>query len=159
MAVDKAEFRRLLSHFAAGVTVVTTLDSDRRPYGLTATAFSSVSLVPPLVLVCIDKKAESFPHFDESGVFAVNFLSSDQKALSQKFAVSGGDKFSEQPYHTAATGAPILPGALGFVDCTIVHCYEGGDHVIYVGQVEAGEAEAGQPLLHFRGAYGGITEA
>src|SRR6266404_539155 len=94
MPIEKAEFRRVLGHFAAGVTVVTTRGADGRPYGLTATAFSSVSLIPPLVLVCVDKKAESYTHFEASSVFAVNFLSCEQEATSQLFATSGGDKFA-----------------------------------------------------------------
>src|SRR5215471_17131539 len=93
MPIDKQEFRRVLSHFAAGVTIVTTIGDDGKPYGLTATAFTSVSLDPPLVLVCVDKQAESHPHFHASRVFAVHFLAADQEELSRRFAVSGGDKF------------------------------------------------------------------
>src|SRR6185295_209597 len=94
MAIEKTEFRRVLGHFAAGVTVITTIGDDGKPYGLTATAFTSVSLDPPLVLVCVDKRAESHPHFHTSRVFAVNFLAADQQELSRRFAVSGGEKFS-----------------------------------------------------------------
>src|SRR5437667_3540374 len=90
MAIDKEFFRKVLSHFAAGVTVVTTVDGERRPHGLTATAFSSVSLDPPLVLVCVDKQAETYPQFEPAGVFAVNFLSLEQQQISQRFAKHGG---------------------------------------------------------------------
>ena len=154
MALDKAQFRHVLGHFASGVTVVTTLGADGKPYGLTATAFSSLSLVPPLVLVCIDKKAESFPQFESSQVFAVNFLKSGQESTSQRFAVHGGDKFAGVSYRKVVTGAPVLPDTLGFLDCKVAHRYEGGDHIIYVGEVEAAEVFDETPLLHFRGAYG-----
>lgn len=159
MAIDKATFRRLLGTFAAGVTVVTTRGPGRRPYGLTATAFTSVSLDPPLVLVCIDRKAESHPHLAPGGVFAVNFLARDQQDVSQRFAVSGGDKFAAIDWTSGRLGAPILGGTIGHVECRIAHAYDGGDHTIFVGQIESGDATDGEPLLYFRGAYRGIAAA
>lgn len=159
MPIDKDTFRRVLSNFAAGVTVVTTFDRDRRPHGLTATAFTSVSLDPPLVLVCIDKKAETFPHFAPAGVFAVNFLGTDQRDVSQHFAKHGGDKFTGMGWRQGALGAPILDGTIGHVECRIAHAYEGGDHVIYVGEIDSAAAGDGQPLLHFRHAYHRVDPA
>jgi len=153
MPIDKQEFRRVLSHFAAGVTVVTTVGDDGRPYGLTATAFTSVSIEPPLVLVCVDKGAESHPHFHASRVFAVNFLGADREHLSRRFAVPGGDKFKDLVVDRGVTGAPLLPEALGYLECRTVDIFEGGDHTIFLGQVEAGDARDGEPLLYFRGAY------
>jgi flavin reductase (DIM6/NTAB) family NADH-FMN oxidoreductase RutF len=153
MPIDKDHFRQVLSHFAAGVTVVTTLDRARQPHGLTATAFSSVSLEPPLALVCIDKKAETYEHFDPAGIFAVNFLSLDQRDVSQRFAKHGGDKFSATAWRRGELGTPILEGTIGHVECRIVHRYDGGDHTIYVGQIESAAFCEGQPLLHFRHAY------
>jgi len=158
MAVDKNEFRRVLARFAAGVTVVTTRGADDQPYGLTATAFTSVSLVPPLVLVCIGKDSESYPYFTEKGVFAVNFLRHSQQDLSQRFAVSGGDKFNGVHWNTAATGAPILAEALGYVDCRIVASHEAGDHTIHVGEVEAANAHDDAPLLYFAAKYARIAD-
>jgi flavin reductase (DIM6/NTAB) family NADH-FMN oxidoreductase RutF len=157
MAIDKQEFRRVLGHFAAGVTVVTTVGDDGTPYGLTATAFTSVSLEPPLVLVCVDKKSESHPHFHTSRVFAVNFLAVDQEHFSRRFAVSGGDKFSDVEVRYGATGAPVLPNVLGHLECRTTDIYEGGDHTIFIGRVEAADARDGEPLLYFRGAYRQIT--
>jgi flavin reductase (DIM6/NTAB) family NADH-FMN oxidoreductase RutF len=153
MPIDKDAFRRVLSNFAAGVTVVTTLDRDRQPHGLTATAFTSVSLEPPLVLVCIDKKAETYPHFAPSGVFAVNFLGAEQRDVSQHFAKHGGDKFAGLAWRRGVLGTPILEGAVGHVECRIVHGYDGGDHTIYVGEIESADAGDGAPLLYFRHAY------
>src|SRR5262249_42577789 len=157
MPVDKQEFRRVLGHFAAGVTVITTVGDDGKPYGLTATAFTSVSLEPPLVLVCVDKRSESHPHFHVSGVFAVNFLTTDHEHLSRRFAVSGGDKFTDLAVDGGVTGAPLLRDALGHLECRTVEVFEGGDHTIFLGQVEAADARDGEPLVYFRGAYRKIS--
>ena len=157
MAIDKQEFRRVLGQFAAGVAIVTTVGEDGKPHGLTATAFTSVSLEPPLVLVCVDKAADSHPHFHASRVFAVNFLRVDHEHLSRRFAVSGGDKFKDLVVARGVTGAPLLPETLGYLECRTVEIFEGGDHTIFLGQVEAGDARDGEPLLHFRGTYRRIT--
>jgi len=153
MPIDKQEFRRVLGHFAAGVTIVTTVGDDARPFGLTATAFTSVSLEPPLVLVCVDKRSDSHPHFHTSRVFAVNFLAHDHEHLSRRFAVSGGDKFGDLSMRTGVTGAPILADALGHLECRTVEIIDAGDHTIFLGQVEAADAREGEPLLYFCGAY------
>ena len=153
MPVDKQAFRRVLGHFAAGVTIVTTVGDDGAPYGLTATAFTSVSLEPPLVLVCVDKRSESHPHFHHSRVFAVNFLAVDHEHLSRRFAVSGGDKFEGLAVSRGVTGAPLLSDALGYLECRAVDVVEAGDHTIFLGQVEAADARDGEPLVYFRGAY------
>jgi flavin reductase (DIM6/NTAB) family NADH-FMN oxidoreductase RutF len=153
MGIDKDLFRRVLSHFAAGVTVVTTVDADHRPHGLTATAFSSVSLEPPLVLVCVDKQAETYPQFEPAGVFAVNFLSLEQRDISQRFAKHGGDKFGGIGWRSGVLGAPLLDGTIGHVECRIRHWYDAGDHTIMVGEIESADALDGAPLLHFRHAY------
>jgi len=156
MPISKQEFRRVLGHFAAGVTVITTVGDDGKPYGLTATAFTSVSLEPPLVLVCVDKRAESHPHFHASRIFAVNFLRADQQEVSRGFAVSGGDKFSGVEMRQGVTGAPVLAGVLGHLECRTTDVCEGGDHTIFIGQVESADATEGEPLLYFKGAYGKI---
>lgn len=153
MTIDKQEFRRVLGHFAAGVTIVTTVGDDGTPYGLTATAFTSVSLEPPLVLVCVDKRSESHPHFHTSQVFVVNFLAVDHEHLSRRFAVSGGDKFDGLAVRCGVTGAPVLAEALGYLECRAIDILDGGDHTVFIGQVEAGDAREGEPLLYFRGGY------
>jgi flavin reductase (DIM6/NTAB) family NADH-FMN oxidoreductase RutF len=153
MAIEKNELRRVMGHFATGVTVITSIRSSGEMHGLTANAFTSVSLIPPLLLVCIDKKAESYPCFDESKIFTVNVLAADQEALSRKFAVTGGDKFEGVSYKTGANGAPILDGALAFLECKVTQKIDGGDHTIYVGEIEQAETKEGKPLLFFRGGY------
>jgi flavin reductase (DIM6/NTAB) family NADH-FMN oxidoreductase RutF len=158
MPIDEQQFRRVLGHFATGVAVVTTIGDDGKPYGLTATAFTSVSLEPPLVLVCIDKGSESHPRLHAARVFAVNFLGVEHEHLSRRFAVSGGDKFKGLAATRGVTGAPLLPEALGYLECRVVDIFEGGDHTIFLGRVEAGDARDGEPLLYFRGAYRQIVK-
>jgi flavin reductase (DIM6/NTAB) family NADH-FMN oxidoreductase RutF len=153
MAIEKNELRRVMGHFATGVTVITSIRSTGQIHGLTANAFTSVSLIPPLLLVCIDKKAESYPCFDESKIFTVNVLAADQEALSRRFAVTGGDKFEGVSYKVGANGAPILDGALAYLECKVTEKIDGGDHTIYVGEIEQAETKEGKPLLFFRGGY------
>jgi flavin reductase (DIM6/NTAB) family NADH-FMN oxidoreductase RutF len=106
----------------------------------------------------VDKGSESYPHFESSGIFAVNLLSQDQKALSQRFAVSGGDKFSGLDWHRGLLATPILAGTLGHLECRIRHVYDGGDHTIYVGEVEAAKGCEGDPLVYFRGKYRSVRD-
>ena len=152
MAVDQAEFRRALGHFAAGVTVVTTKFEGTNS-GITVTAFSSLSLDPPLVLIAIDKRARMHDRLPVGGHFAVNMLAEDQELVSREFASSKRDPFQEVGYHEGATGAPILTGAIAVVECQTVDRLAGGDHTIIVGQVEATHVREGKPVLYFRGGY------
>ena len=158
MPIDKNELRRVMGHFATGVTIITTHAGSGGLHGLTANAFSSVSLMPPLVLVCVDKKCESYPCFEESKVFTVNILGDDQESLSRKFAVSGGEKFQGVAYRVGANGAPILDGVLAYLECKLTDTCEGGDHTIYIGEVEEAETREGRPLLFFRGGYRSIGD-
>jgi flavin reductase ActVB len=153
MAVTQAEFRRALRHFAAGVTVVTTRDGEGRPCGLTASAFTAVSLDPPLVLVCVDRAATAHPAVERHGWFAVNVLARSQELLSRQFAASGGDKFAGVPFRDGHAGLPVLEGVLAALECRLVERHAGGDHTIFVGQVEATSIEGGMPLVYFQGAY------
>jgi flavin reductase (DIM6/NTAB) family NADH-FMN oxidoreductase RutF len=153
MPFDRSELRRVMSHFATGVTVVTTHDGQGRCYGLTANAVCSVSLDPPLILVCVDKRAESHPAFELSQAFVVNILGEGQEELSRRFAVSGGEKFVGLACRNGGTGAPILDGALAYVECRVVAAHDAGDHTIYIGEVESAETGDGHPLLFFRGSY------
>ncbi len=159
MPIDAKEFRRLLGHFAAGVTIITTTGKDAKPYGLTATAFCSVSLDPPLVLICVDKKAESHLHVEASGSFAVNLLTQQQIDLSNRFAKSGGDKFEGIDWKRGSLDLPLLPGALAHLECRSANVIDAGDHTIFLGRVEAGSIVGGEPLLHFNGAYRALMAA
>jgi flavin reductase (DIM6/NTAB) family NADH-FMN oxidoreductase RutF len=153
MALTPTEFRTALRCFAAGVTVVTTRDREGRPSGLTASAFTSVSLDPPLVLVCVDHAATAHPAFRTHGWFAVNVLRREQEALSRRFAESGGDKFRGVPCHEGRSGLPLLDGALATLECQVVEAHEAGDHTIFIGRVEAVAIGGGQPLVYFHGGY------
>src|SRR5262245_59416676 len=157
MALTPTEFRTALRSFAAGVTVVTTRDREGRPSGLTASAFTSVSLVPPLVLVCVDHIATAHPDFRTHGWFAVNVLRREQEALSRRFAESGGDKFRGVACHEGATGLPLLDGALATLECRLVEAHEAGDHTIFVGEVQTASVEEGRPLVYFHGTYHSLT--
>lgn len=148
--------KEVLSHFASGVTIVTTQNGEM-PYGLTVSAFCAVSLEPPLVLVCINKTAGSHDVLLETRRFAVNLLTIDQKALSQRFADSNLEpwqRFDGVAYRQAVTGSPILEGCLAFLDCTVYAVYDGGDHSILVGSVvECGVENLRPPLLYYHRAY------
>jgi flavin reductase (DIM6/NTAB) family NADH-FMN oxidoreductase RutF len=157
MAVTPTEFRMALRCFAAGVTVVTTRDGAGHPSGLTASAFTSVSLHPPLVLVCVDHAATAHPDFRAHGWFAINVLRRDQEELSRRFAESGSDKFRGVPYREGRAGLPLLDGAVAVLECRLTGEYEAGDHTIFVGQVEGASVRGGPPLVYFHGAYHGLA--
>lgn len=153
MAIGADEFRRTMGLFATGVTIVTLLDDSGRPQGLTANSVTSVSLNPPLLLVCVDRAAVSFPSFKEGRGFAVNILREEQEELSRRFASRVEDKFEGVPYRQGVLGAPLLNDCLGYLECRIVQAYPGGDHVIFVGEVLRGETSDGRPLLFYQGEY------
>ncbi|HVB20726.1 MAG TPA: flavin reductase family protein [Ktedonobacteraceae bacterium] len=139
MTIEKDFFRQVMGQFATGVSVVTT-SSKGTMAGLTVNAFCSVSLDPPLVLICVDLSSTTLPSIRESGVFAVNILTNEQERLSQCFATSTPERyeyFCHADYHAAATGSPILDGVLAFIDTRVVAEYPAGDHVIFLGQVVA----------------------
>jgi flavin reductase (DIM6/NTAB) family NADH-FMN oxidoreductase RutF len=155
---DSKELRRVMGLFATGVTIITTRDAKGNCYGLTANAVTSLSLTPPLLLICVDKKAETFPHFLDSKEFVVNILAEDQEHLSTRFAKSGGEKFAGVACRPGRRGSLVLDGALAHVECRIVETHEGGDHVIHIGEVEHAEVRGGRPLLFFQGRYSRLPE-
>lgn len=150
-AVDAPAFRQALAQFASGVTVVTT-QGPAGPLGLTVTAFSSVSLDPPLVLVCIDLRSEAHAGFDR-GAFAVSLLAEGQESVSQRFASGGPAKFAEGGLATGESGLLLVPGALAHLECRVHATFPGGDHLIYVGLVERVAVFEGRPLLHHARGY------
>lgn len=153
MPVSKNEFRAALGHFAASVAVVTTKTAAGRHAGITVTAFTSLSLDPPLVLVCIDKRAKLHGELQEGKAFAVNFLTADQETVSRRFASSQGDQFEGFGFHEGAAGVPLINDVLTAIECQTVNLLDGGDHTIVVGQVEATHLGQGKPLVYFRGGY------
>jgi 3-hydroxy-9,10-secoandrosta-1,3,5(10)-triene-9,17-dione monooxygenase reductase component len=157
-ALDKARhFRDVLGRFATGVTVVTSLVDDR-PVGMTCQSFAAVSLSPPLVLFCPARTSRAWPLMERAGFFCVNLLAADQVELSDRMATKADEKFDAVRWSPSKTGAPLIDGVLGHVDCTVEAVHDAGDHLVVIGrvqQLELGEAE--EPLLYFRGAYGGFT--
>lgn len=154
--IDESEFRRLLGHFASGVTVVTTVSDGERPSGLTVTAFSSLSLEPPLVLVCIERGADTHDRIADNGVFGVSILAAeDGERLSRRFSEAPvEDRFDSVGYRTVEDGIPILDRAIAWIACRLRSTADGGDHTIFIGEVIAGDAVSGNPLVYFRGGYG-----
>jgi flavin reductase (DIM6/NTAB) family NADH-FMN oxidoreductase RutF len=149
--------RKLRGLFASGVTVVTTVH-DGQLRGVTVSAFSAVSLNPPLALICLANESESKDWIAESGAFAVNILSDEQEFLSERFAARApivNTHFDGVPYHTANTGSPILADSLAWYDCRVEALHDGGDHTIFVGRVEAVGfgAEGKSPLVYFANRY------
>ena len=156
MAVEKAEFRQALGHFAAAVTVVTANREDGTPAGITVTAFSSLSLEPPLVLVCIDKRARLHDTFKKDSAFAVNILSEEQESVSRRFASSEPDQFREIGYTPGPLGAPLVQDAICSIECKVVDLVPEGDHTIVVGEVEDTRIREGKPLVYFRSGYAAL---
>jgi flavin reductase (DIM6/NTAB) family NADH-FMN oxidoreductase RutF len=151
------EFRSAVGSFATGVTVVTTR-GEEHAYGMTANAFSSVSLDPPLVLVCVISPSEGSDHIKRNNCFAVNVLHAEQEPISRYFASRdrprGRDAFREVPHRIAASGSPILDGAIGYLDCRLHTTHEAGDHDIFIGEVlELGFVPDGEPLVFHGGRY------
>lgn len=154
MPVDAEDFLRALRQWASGVTVVTSRSGDV-VHGMTVSAFASVSLDPPMVLVCADKASITHGLIAEAGVFAVHVLARDQEKLSNLFASKKDEhrRFEGLDWTTAVTGAPILSGAVAVLDCRVVAAHDAGDHVIYVGDVAEARADGGEPLIYHQGAY------
>jgi flavin reductase (DIM6/NTAB) family NADH-FMN oxidoreductase RutF len=156
MGIDSDLFRLILGRFATGITVVTARDSEQRPHGMTVSAFASLSLDPPLVLVCIDNAATMAPLMAATGHFGVNVLASGQEEISRRFAGPLDDRFAGIGYREGENGCAILEGVLAWMECRITARHPAGDHVIIVGEVERGDARDGNPLLYFRGGYASL---
>jgi flavin reductase (DIM6/NTAB) family NADH-FMN oxidoreductase RutF len=151
--MDAQELRQVMGHFATGVTVITTMDKAGTPFGLTANAFTSLSLNPPLVLICVDKGVQCYSCFEESKVFAVNVLSEEQEEISRRFATKGIKKFSGIKWHMSENGVALLDGAIGYIECKVVKSYDGGDHTIYIGEILRASSAGNRPLIFFKGQY------
>ncbi|HVL33042.1 MAG TPA: flavin reductase family protein [Actinomycetota bacterium] len=156
MTIESELLRLILRRFAAGVTVITSVAEDGAPAGMTATAFSSVSLSPPMVLVCVDAAARTRKAIERAGFFAVNVLAGTQQDIAKRFASKMDDKFAGLRWRAGITGAPLLDGSLAVVECEVRNSVEAGTHVIYVGAVRNGETVEGEPLVYFEGEYRGL---
>lgn len=159
MAADKHLFRRIMGSFASGVTVVTAIGADGKPQGFTASAVSSLSLDPQLLLVCISERSATLQAIRESGTFGVNILTASQHEAAQQFASRAADRFAGIRWRRSPqAGVPVLDGSLAYAECRLHDTCIGGDHVVLMGEVVAGEAHEAEPLLYYKGRYG-IYEA
>ena len=159
-AFDTRDFRRALGRFATGITVVTTRGADGTLAGLTVNSFNSVSLDPPLVLWSLGRDSPSHEVFEAASHFAVNVLSSEQRDISNNFARSGDDKFAGVDWAPGIHGAPLLPGCCAWFECRVVARHPGGDHTIFIGEVEKIRDDVTRaPLVYFGGEYCFVTPA
>ncbi len=153
--LDVARLKSVMGHFATGVTIVAGIESGE-PLGFTAQSFHSLSMDPPLILVCPSKTVTSWPGIRASGKFCVNILNRDQEAVCMTFASKTPNKFDGVSWQAApGTGSPMLDGAVAWIDCELEAEHDGGDHVMVVGRVrEMGVDHEGRPLVFYRGGYG-----
>ena len=154
VSVDPDTFRSVLGRFASGITIVTARDAQDRDYGMTVSAFCSVSLTPPLVLICVDHEASSHRTLLDASHFGVSILAAHQEPLSRRFSGPDEDKrFDGVGYARGLTGAALLDDALAHIECRRVSQYDAGDHTVVIGEVEAAIAHGHRPLLYYRGGY------
>ncbi len=154
--VDPPAFRQLLGRFATGVTVLTIAAPDGAPAGMTANSLASVSLVPPLLSVCIDRAAALFPRITETSHFAVNILAEDQEELSRRFAEHERTPFAGVGYRLDERGLALLDGAIAHIECERLEVHPAGDHAIVIGRVIGGTTGDGRPLVYYRGGYASL---
>jgi 3-hydroxy-9,10-secoandrosta-1,3,5(10)-triene-9,17-dione monooxygenase reductase component len=157
MSIDSATFRSVLGRFVSGVTIVTARDAGGVDHGMTASAFCSVSLDPPLVLVSIAHDATLHPVLLEQDDLAVSILTASQEAIARRFAEKLDNRFAGVGFTRGVTGAPLIDGALATLEGRVVHRYSGGDHTIVVAEVLAASATMDEPLVYYRGGYAALT--
>ncbi len=160
MSIEPGRFKELFSNWPAAVAVITCRGTDGEPKGFTASSFDPLSLEPPLVMFTLYKKAGSLPHFEAAEGFAVNCLRAGQEELSARFAGPDPDRFRGLTYAVGQTGAPLLADAWARIDCRTRHQYDGGDHVIFVGEIVAMDFDAAaDPLVYHRRGYRRVAQA
>lgn len=153
MSLDPDAFRAVMGRFASGVTIVTAVDDEGTDHGMTVSAFASLSLEPPLVVICIDHVASMHDLLLTAPYFAVNVLSATQEPLARRFAETGAQRFTGIGYSRGERDLPVLNDALAHVECRRVAHYDGGDHTIIVGETENAVVREGRPLLYYRGGF------
>jgi len=154
--VDRERFRSVMGHFASGVTIISTRH-EGIDYGLTASAVSSLSLNPPMLLICVNKTSNTRDAIEASGVFAVNILQENQSEVAWQFATSRPDKFAGLSVSYGELGVPLLDDMLATIECRVVEIVSGGTHSVFLAEVEAAQATEGMPLTYFRGRMGHFT--
>jgi flavin reductase (DIM6/NTAB) family NADH-FMN oxidoreductase RutF len=157
-AVASEEFRRACGRFATGVTIASVVDGLGVPHGLTVSSFSSVSLDPPLILICLGHEVTSVEAFRHAKYFGINVLGEDQRALSERFARKGHDRFGGLDWHAGETGVPLLAGVLAHMECAVTQRVTAGDHDIFIGEMLSARVHKGEPLIHFSSRYRKLTD-
>lgn len=155
--IDPSEFRQLLGRFATGVTILTILTPDGKPLGMTANSLSSVSLLPPLISVCVNREADLHDVIIKAPEFVVNVLASPQEALARRFSDKHENRFDGIGYRLSPEGLILLDGVLAHIICERYTEYPGGDHTIVIGRVVGGTTREGHPLLFYRGGYAALA--
>jgi flavin reductase (DIM6/NTAB) family NADH-FMN oxidoreductase RutF len=152
MPIDEARFKLAMSHFASGVTIVTT-EHEGKPYGMTVASFASLSLRPPLVLICIEKGIKSHDAIAAAGTFGVSILGHHQADISGRFASKIDEKFAGVTTRRGTLGVPLISSALCSIECRVRDRLPGGDHTIFVGEVMEAQVDDGTPLVYYRSGY------
>ena len=147
------QFRRACGRFATGVTIASVLDPEGVPHGLTVNSFSSVSLLPPLVLICLGQAVTMIEAFRAARFFGISVLKESQREIADRFARKGCDRFNGTPWHAGATGVPLLDGALAEIECATHHRFTVGDHDVLVGEMVTAHVHEGEPLLYYASRY------
>ena len=153
MAIDQDAFRSILGRFASGVTVLTTRDATGHDFGMTVSAFCSASLVPPLVLACIDRAADSHDVLARATHFGVSILAENQESLARRFSTVPSGRFDGIGYTRGESGVVLLDDAIGHLECRRLERYDAGDHSVFLGEVERCDVQHERPLLYYRGGY------
>lgn len=159
MKVDTDAFKDLFANWPSGVAVVTCVDADGAPQGFTASSVISVSMEPPLLLFALKRDSGSMKHFSQASAFAINTLTDEQDDISTLFATPGADRFRDLEYDVGPeTGAPLIKGAWGRVECEMYAQHDGGDHVLFVGRIVAIEYDGADPLVYHRRGYRAVVD-
>ena len=153
VGVTSAEFRRACGRFATGVAIASVLDAPGTPHGLTVSSFTSASLDPPLILICLGHRVSAIDAFRAAAHFGINVLAEDQRDLAERFARPGQDRFDGLNWRRGKTGVPLLPGVLAAIECAVRQRIAAGDHDVFVGEMVGARVAAGAPLIHFASHY------
>ena len=153
VGVTSAEFRRACGRFATGVAIATVLDGRGTPHGLTVSSFTSASLDPPMILICLGHRVSAIDAFRASPHFGINVLAGDQRDLAERFARKTQDRFDGLNWRRGKTGVPLLPGVLAAIECAVRQRIAAGDHDVFVGEMVGASVAAGAPLVHFASHY------
>jgi flavin reductase ActVB len=155
--VAEIDFRNAMASFASGVTLVTTRDASGHPWGFTASSFASLSLHPPMVSVCMGKRAAAYEIMTSAKTFAISILNADQAHLARLFSTRGADRFGDPAIVDSAYGLPVAQGALAQLDCALEILHPGGDHAILIGRPFHIQLQPGRPLIHYNRALSGFA--